>query len=253
MQAQIEKLVNHLRKKYPTFSYYREGPCHCDTKFDVLLRNKEKWLYIKAFTDNDNWREHYKKEVQWIEIFNKFSKEQKLCFSWPEIVEVHDDWLFFVMKDIEFYWKKLVDFRKLEKKTVMEHFCEYRKVFDKFKAYCEKNWYNLVDISDGHPIEQLIEKCKQWYFKWEKIVKQNDVLISFELIESKIRELYNNYWKTILPRELSFKWFWTWHVFERNGNYQLVDFDIIWYETKWKSLCRLACYCVVLSVDKYGE
>lgn len=57
----------------------------------------------------------------------------------------------------------------------------------------------------------------------------------------------------LLSKELSFKWFWTWHVFEENNCYQLVDFDIIWYEIKWKPLCRLACYCVILSVDNYVE
>ena len=253
MQNQIERLVNDLNKNYPKFLYYREGPCHCDIKFDVLLKNEEEWLYIKAFTDDVHWRENYKKELQWIQIFNDFSKRYKLNLSWPEIVESNDDWLFFVMKDIEFYWKKMVDFREIKKETSFQHFCEYREIFDKFEAYCIENWYRLVDISDDYSLEHLIEKCKQWYFKWEKIVKQSDVLISFELIESKIKELYNSYWRRILPRELSFKWFWTWHVFEWNGSYQFVDFDIMWYEIKWRSLCRFACYCVILSVDKYDE
>lgn len=253
MQEQIKELVDRWHDKYPNFWYYREGPCHYKAKFDVLLKNEKEWLYIKAFTNDEYWRIFYKKELSRIQIFNKFCVDQNLSFSWPEIVEYDDDWLFFVMKDIEFNWKGLIDFRNLEKEVAIEHFCKYREVFDKFEKYCVESWYRLDDISGGYSLEFLIDKCKEWYFQWEKAVKECGILIPFYAIESKIIQLYNNYWKSSLPKEMSFKWFWTWHVFEWNGSYQLVDFDIIWYEIKWKSICRFANYCVMLSVDNYVE
>ena len=251
MQLQIEKLVNYLYDLYPDFWYYREWPCHAKTKYDVLLKNKKDWLCIKAFVNNECWKISYESELGLIQLFNTFSKEQKRNFLWPEILHYDNNNLFFIMKDIEFDWKKLLDFRTLNKIDVIKHFYQYRKVFDSFEAYCMDNWYTLMDIDSTYSVKQLIEKCKWWYLKWERIVKENNILLDFQKIESKILELCGNYWNNLFPRELSFKWFWTWHVFEWNGNYQLVDFDNVWYEIKWGSICRLACYCVILSVDNY--
>lgn len=255
MQLQIERLVNYLCDLYPGFWYYREWPCHAKVKFDVLLKNEQEWLYIKAFTDDEYWRKTYENEIRLIQLFNKFSKEKSLKFLWPKITYNNDVSLFFIMEDIEFSWKKLLDFREISREEAVKHFYQYRKVFDDFEIYCGDNWYDMVDICNGYSIEDLIEKCKWWYFRWEHIVEENNVLLDFQAIESKIIELYNCYWKNIFPRELSFKWFWTWHVFEWDGEYQLIDFDYdsVWFEIKWKSICRLACYYVALSVDRYGS
>lgn len=252
MQLQIEKLVNYLCDLYPGFWYYREWPCHAKIKFDVLLKSEQEWLYIKAFTDDEYWKASYENEFVLMQIFNRFSKEQKQKISWPEIVCNNDTNLFFIMKDIESNWKTLLDFKKISKEEAIRHFYLYRKVFDDFEDYCKNNWYNMADMGDGSSIEELIEKCKGWYIRWEYIVKENNILLDFQSIESKIMELYSNYWKSFFPKELSFKRFWTWHVFEWDGEYQLVDFDSVWFEIKWKSFCRLACYCVILSVDKYN-
>ena len=253
-QPQITTLAQKLSQDFPDIVFFREGPIEKDTKINLIWKNDA--YYIKAFTAE--WAEDWVKELEHINLLNTFSQETWSCFSWPEIVKsMTDDTVYFLMKNIEQSWKKMIDFSTLSVEELISLYGLYRKEFDAFEKFLKANhhihseqWWALIWDQKKMVEKKQRQQTQEWIAQWDTTVKwivdcdTDTLLTTFKALQKQVKQY---------DIEYAFGGFRSWHVFGDWHRYQLVDFDNVWYKIIWTELLWVIRSSLLLPVEEYSS